>query len=134
MMTDEDDDLLAIEVDADSYATAAVQDTPTVSRTHQTEEAFQAIKATYQAKQHDGNLYTGLISDVPELNINRSSPFSTECGEPTLKVKLDKRQQALFGYVVGELYYDRDFETVVAVQKWMGRAQERIATNGAKTG
>ncbi|OQO02974.1 hypothetical protein B0A48_11257 [Cryoendolithus antarcticus] len=151
-MTAEDDDFLAIEVDANSYATAAVQDTPTVSRTHQTEEAFQAIKATYQAKQQNGNLYAELVSDVPELNIDQSIPSSAAKDEPKPKFKLNKRQQALFGYVAGELYYDRDFETVVrlceragevcvlegkfeaAVQKWKGRAGERMTANGAQTG
>ncbi|OQN96869.1 hypothetical protein B0A48_17423 [Cryoendolithus antarcticus] len=108
-MTDEDDDLLAIEVDAGSYATAAVQDTPTVSRTHQTEEAFQAIKATYQAKHYNGSLYAELISDVPELDLDQSPSSSASFDELKPKRKLDKRQQALFGYVVGELYYDREW-------------------------
>nr|OQO30418.1 hypothetical protein B0A51_03048 [Rachicladosporium sp. CCFEE 5018] len=98
MMTYEDTDLLAIEVDADSYATAAVQDTPTVSRTHQTEEAFQAIKATYQAKQHNGNLYAELIGDFPWLDIEQSPPSSAAKDELKSKLKLDKRQQALFGW------------------------------------
>ncbi|KAK6414382.1 hypothetical protein LTR95_017739, partial [Oleoguttula sp. CCFEE 5521] len=151
-MPEHDDDLLAIEVDADSYATAAVQDTPTVSRTHQTEEAFQAIRATYQAKQHNGNLYAELVSDVPELSIIQSSPSSAGIDGLTPKLKLDKRQQALFGYVVGELYYDREYDRIVrlceradgvcvlegkfeaAVQKWKGRAQERMRAKGAETG
>ena len=62
MDTAGDADPTAIDISADDYARAAATDQATPSaadrnaRTHQTEETFQAEKATYVAKQDNGNV------------------------------------------------------------------------------
>lgn len=146
-MAHEEDPLFAISISTDSYASAALesQSSPTVSRTHQTESAFKTIKASYTAKQHNGSLYAELISAVPSLDLEKA--FGSE-GE---RIVFGKREQALFGYVVGEMWYDGRSERVIrlcermmrvgvlegkfgeAVGRWRGRAEERARSeNGVE--
>ncbi|KAK5171442.1 uncharacterized protein LTR77_004586 [Saxophila tyrrhenica] len=63
----EDNNLFAIEVDADDYADTAADDTPSVSRTHQSRPAFESIKSSYSAKITGGTSYKDLIAAVPVL-------------------------------------------------------------------
>lgn len=113
-MAAEDNDLFAIEVDADDYAETAAADTPAVSRTHQSEAAFQAIKASYEAKVDDGTSYQTLVTSVPTLG----QPLDAEGndsphGTADARVQLNKKDVQLLGYAVGELYYARQFAKVV---------------------
>lgn len=136
-MAEPDNSLFAIEVDTDDYAETAAGDTPSVPRTYQSEADFAAIKASYTAKHDNGNLYTELLQSVPELG--RSSVASR---------KLDKREQLLLGYVVGELYYDREYAEIgdlcervkkscqldaklaAKLERWMERANVRRERQG----
>jgi len=104
-MAEVDNSLFAIEVDTDDYAETAAGDAPSVPRTFQSEADFAAIKASYTAKQDNGNLYAELLQHVPELDSSSSSIGSE--GR-----KLDKREQMLLGYVVGELYYDKEYAEI----------------------
>lgn len=55
-MNDGDLDL-DLDVDADDYAEAAAEDGPSTNdRTHLSDEAFNAIKATYVAKHDNGSV------------------------------------------------------------------------------
>ena len=58
-MTDpeNENDLLAIEVDADDYAETAAGDTPTVSRTYQSEADFQNIKGQLLPLSNENQTY-----------------------------------------------------------------------------
>nr|POE94362.1 meiotic recombination protein rec14 [Quercus suber] len=112
--TDADGGLLAIEVDTDDYADSAAHDTSTVSRTYQSEDAFQAEKRSYTARMYGGpgSNYQELMEAVPAL----SQALGT--GDPDLtvlarKANLSKKNVHLLGYVVGELYYDRDFRRII---------------------
>lgn len=143
-MSDEEDiSLLAIDLGPDNYASTAATDTPTHNpRTHQTEAAFAQIKSSYIAKQDtsQAELYADLIRTAPALD-----PAREEVGlQGEGRVKLNKREQQLLGYVVGELYWDREFERIVdlcdrvfgvcvvdkrlglSLGKWRSRAMERL--------
>lgn len=104
-----DPGLFAIEVDADDYAETAAEDAPAVPRTYQSEADFQAIKSSYSAKidgRSGHSTYDDLITAVPEL----APPSRVED-----LVKLTKKDVQLLGYAVGELYFDRRYEDVVAL-------------------
>ena len=121
-MTDPENPLLSITLDPDNYASAsstASYDTPPVPRTFQTPAAFTNIKTSYTAKQDNGNLYAGLLRAVPELQDSAAAVPSTT----DKRRKLEKREQLLLGYVVGELYYDGEFERVVELCR---RVRERF--------
>ncbi|QIW97494.1 hypothetical protein AMS68_003012 [Peltaster fructicola] len=90
---------LVLDVDADDYAEAAAGDIPSVPRTYQSEEQFQAIKSTYVAKHDGGTSYIDLLKQIPELG-------DSTCSE---KIRLDKKQQLLLGYAAGELYYAKRY-------------------------
>ncbi|KAI7258840.1 hypothetical protein KC343_g3589 [Hortaea werneckii] len=163
----DDNALFAIEVDVDDYADTAAVDNPsasstttnqddavTVSRTFQSASAFQAQKAAYRAKIDWGNLEAELVTAVPALCRNpgptmvagdKGEGRDGEGGEHGKgeKVKLSKKETQLLGYVVGELYFSRQFEGVVdlcqrvlvgceldaktraGVEKWILRSKER---------
>ena len=112
-MSDQDDGLLAIEVDADDYAETAAGDAPTVSRTYQSEEDFQIQKASYNAKLDGNNTYRDLISAVPVLD-NRAGELQNGLGftDGESKVRLSKKDFQLLGYAVAELYYDKQYEKI----------------------
>lgn len=60
-MNGSDDDLLAIDVDPDAYATTAAEDQEAANhadRTHLSDAAFAEIKATYVAKHDNGNVHS----------------------------------------------------------------------------
>jgi hypothetical protein len=104
-MSEPENSLFDIGIDADDYAEAAAEDAPAVDRTHQSEADFLAIKAAYSARQDGGNYYAELLRAVPSL---------ASCqGPEDTKQKLDKRVQMLLGYAVGELYYDGEFARIV---------------------
>lgn len=124
-------------IDVDDSENSADEDAIVVDRTHQSEADFAAVKASYSARQDGGNLYAELVQSVPCL------ADESESGEAD-PVKLDKRQQLLLGYVVGELWYDGEIGRVrevcervlercsfdarlrVAVERWRERAVERL--------
>ncbi|CZT20245.1 uncharacterized protein RCC_06103 [Ramularia collo-cygni] len=110
-MADLDDygDLFAIDVGIDNYAETAANDAPNVSRTFQSEEAFQRIKESYTAKVDTGDNYEALLKTVPVLR----SPDSTSQGGNESKRKLGNKEKNLLGYAVGEMYYDRKFSQVI---------------------
>lgn len=113
-MSDQDDGLLAIEVDADNYAETAAGDAPSVSRTYQSEADFQAIKATYQAKQDGRTTYQDLTSAVPVLEPNnRDDANGPEFSNGHSKVHLSKKDFQLLGYAVGEMYYDKEYQRIL---------------------
>lgn len=111
-MAEAENSLFAIDVDTDDYADAAAEDTPAVDRTFQSEADFAAVKASYTARQDGGDFYSELVQSLPCL---------AENGEGK-GVKLNKPQQLLFGYAVGELYYDGEYGRIVDV---CDRALER---------
>lgn len=116
-MAEADNSLFDISVDADDYADAAAEDTPVVDRTFQSESDFLAVKAAYTARQDGGNLYSELLRNVPVL-------ADDQAPEDDSKVKLDKRDQLLLGYVVGELWYGGEFERVrVVCERVLGRCE-----------
>ncbi|KAK3710105.1 hypothetical protein LTR37_010536 [Vermiconidia calcicola] len=115
-MAEQDNGLFAIEVDADDYAGTAASDTPVMSRTYQSQEAFNSIKASYTANIDGGDT----------------------------KIKLRKKEVQLLGYAAGEMYFERDYENLTAlceraldlceldvkvidsVQRWRERCLERM--------
>lgn len=116
MAEQEDDGLLAIEVDADDYAETAAGDAPAVSRTYQSEADFQTQKAIYSAKIDGGNTYRDLVAAVPVLdNISHGTTKNgLKIGNgDSSKVKLSKKDFQLLGYAVGELYYDKRYEEIL---------------------
>lgn len=151
-MADHGNDLFAIDVDADDYAENAAGDTPSVSRTYQSEADFQAVKAAYQAKVDGGNAYLDLIAAVPVLDHGRSDVDGNGANgvngagvsELTAKVRLGKRDLQLLSYAVGELYYDKlyarllelcgrvrarceiDGKIVESLERWGQRCKERL--------
>jgi hypothetical protein len=153
-MAEPENSLFDIEVDADDYADAAAEDTPVVDRTHQSEADFLKVKETYQARQDGsrGALYSELLEAVPSLAAGAGAASEPEDGsvngngDAAKKVKLDKRSQLLFGYVVGELWYDGEFKEVQrlctrleevceldarvapGVKRWRERAEGRLAS------
>lgn len=145
-MADQENSLLAIEVDADNYAETAAGDVPSVSRTYQSEADFQAQKATYTAKIDGGKTYQDLITAVPILEqdkIDSDSRSGPQNGH--LKVKLSKKDVQLLGYAVGELYYDKEYRRIVdlceriarfcdtdekteeSLRRWTRRCHERLS-------
>lgn len=110
-MDDEDNNLFAIEVDADNYAETAAADTTAVSRTHQSEAAFQAIQSGYSAKVDGGRSYNDFIAAVPVLASPGEAAKDVSNGHA--KVKLGKKDVQQLGYAVGELYYDTDYAGVL---------------------
>jgi hypothetical protein len=124
-MTEPYDPLFAIEVDTDNYAETAATDIPSVSRTHQSEDAFAAIKASYQAKQDHGNIYAELLRTVPLLD--PAVTQKTGDADGAAKPKFGKREQQLLGYTVGELYYDGEYSRIVEV---CGRVREKFEVPG----
>lgn len=124
-------------IDVDDSENSADEDAIVVDRTHQSEADFAAVKASYSARQDGGNLYAELVESVPCL------ADEGESGEAA-PVKLDKRQQLLLGYVVGELWYDGEVGRVrdvcervlerccfdsrlrVAVERWREKAVGRL--------
>lgn len=97
-MLEDEPDIFSIAVDADDYAETAAGDVPAVDRTYQSAEDFAKVKASYVAKHDDGGHREELYKQIPAL----------QSGEPA-QYRLDKRQQALVGYAVGELYYDHQY-------------------------
>lgn len=148
-MAEIDDDLFAIEVDADDYARTAAADTGSVSRTHQSEAAFRAEKASYTAKIDGapGNNYQELLEAVPVL---AQAGILDGADRSENKVKLRKKDIQLLGYVVGELYYDHEFATIItlcarvrtvcdfddkvehSLDRWERRCRERMEESAAK--
>ena len=140
-MAEQENGLFAIEVDADDYAETAAGDTPSVSRTYQSEANFKSIQATYSAKRDGGKTYEDLISAVPILNqpANASDQMNGHS-----RVRLSKKDVQLLGYAVGELYYDREFlwilnlcgrvkeycdvdaKTKESLNRWESRCRERM--------
>nr|POE85465.1 hypothetical protein CFP56_43781 [Quercus suber] len=106
--------LLSIDVDTDDYAETAASDTPTVSRTYQSEDSFQAEKLSYTAKiqGEPGTTYRQLMGALPGVSRILESR-DAESTRLTTKANLSKKDAHLLGYVVGELYYDRDFQRVL---------------------
>jgi len=137
---------LAIEVDADDYAETAAEDVPPVSRTYQSEEAFQAQKAAYSAKIDGGTTYQELIGAVPILtHSNGHSHHQSDCTNGTAKVRMSKKEIQLLGYAVGEMYCDRRYHEIIglcdrvyalceiddktcqSLRKWTTRCRERVS-------
>ncbi|TKA23482.1 hypothetical protein B0A50_07509 [Salinomyces thailandicus] len=116
-MADSADGLFAIEVDTDDYAETAAADTPTVSRTFQSETAFQAQKASYTAKIDDGDIHAQLIQELESQT--RQSEAASKLVRGNSKVKLSKKETVLLGYAVGELYYLRNFQKGLEVCEWV---------------
>ena len=137
--------LLAIEVDADDYAETAAGDTPSVSRTYQSDADFTDIKATYQAKQDGHSTYNDLVSAVPALGFDNSHGINDHViGDGGCRPKLSKKDLQLLGYAVGELYFDKEYSRVLelcervrgkcevdtrvseSLDKWERRCRERM--------
>lgn len=152
IMAEPDNALFAIEVDTEDYAGAAAADTEPVSRTHQSQAQFAAVKASYQAKQDNGNHYAEMLRTVPLLGSQVASNSShSDCSSDLdQKSKLGKREQLLLGYTVGELYYDGEYATIVELcervkqrfetdkklavnlEKWSRRAGEKMVVKGSE--
>lgn len=144
-MADQEDGLLAIEVDADGYAKTAAGDTPSVSRTYQSEANFHAIKTSYAAKQDGDNTYQDLIAAVPALKSNDTPALNrSEQSNGHAKVRLGKKDLHLLGYAVGEMYFDKEYlrilelcnrvrercdvdaKTVENLDRWERRCRDRL--------
>lgn len=142
-MAEQDNNLFAIEVNADDCAETAESDTHAVSRTYQSEDAFQAIKDTYAAKTDIGNAHQELIAAVPVLGLH---PPGERCQDRGVgKVKLGKKDIQLLGYAVGQLYYRKDHEGMIdlcervqqrceidtktagSLERWIGRCKARMS-------
>ena len=135
-----DNELLAIEVGPDDYAETAASDAPSVDRTFQSKEDFEAVKANYEAKAVDISPYKELLKAAPVLACNNSRSNH----ENASTTRLNKRDVQLLHYAIGELYYDKRFTDVVALceriqlscevdrktnealTRWMTRAQQRM--------
>lgn len=122
----DDNALFAIEVDADDYAEPAAGDTPTVSRTYQSEEAFQAIKESYSAKIDGGKSYENLIAAIPVLAEENDVSENAEDVKHAFangggsKMKLSKKDIQLLHYATGEMYYERNYTGLMSL---CGRAR-----------
>lgn len=103
-------DLFAIDVGVDNYAETAAADAPRVSRTFQSEEQFEKIKASYTAKIDTGNNYQALLKVIPVLDEQHTGHHRHGT---VAKAKLGNKDKYLLGYAVGEMYYDRKFSEVV---------------------
>lgn len=140
-MAEQDNELFAIEVDADDYAETAAGDTPPVSRTFQSEADFQAQKATYSAKIDGGKTYEDLVAAVPVLDAS----FCESVVNDYSKTRLSKKDIQLLGYAIGELYYDKDYQrllelcerishccevdekTTQSLSRWMQKCYDRLS-------
>lgn len=123
MAEPEENSLFAIDVDTDDYATAAAADTPAPApedRTYQSPAAFASVKSSYVARQDAGDHYAELRRNLPCLE-DPASP----------RLPLDKRDQLLLGYVVGELWYDGRKGEVRGLCK---RVLERCVVEGRARG
>lgn len=148
-MSEGDNELLAIDVDADDYAETAAGETPLVSRTYQSEADFERQKASYTAKVDSGNTYNDLITAVPVLRDDgdkRATHGTAAATNGDTKARLSKKEIQLLGYAVGELYYDGEYAEVVdlcgrvrdvcdidtktddSLNRWVLRCHERLAT------
>lgn len=150
MAEPDENELLAIEVDPDDYASTAAGDTPSsVSRTYQSEADFQVQKASYTAKIDGGKSYTDLILSIPALathtNPNQSNSNGSVMNNGHEKITLTKKQVQLLGYAVGELYFDAryadlcqlcervrsecvvDEKLVQSLERWERRSRERMS-------
>jgi hypothetical protein len=132
-MADQEDGLLAIEVDADDYAETAAGDTPSVSRTYQSEPDFQAIKTSYAAKQDGNNTYQDLIAAVPALKSNDALALNrSEQSTGHAKVRLGKKDLQLLGYAVGEMYFDKEYARILELcHRVRGRCDVDAKTVGS---
>jgi len=115
-MAETENGFLAIEVDADDYTETAAADVPPVSRTYQSEEAFQAQKAAYSAKIDGGTTYEDLVAAIPILADSKGhSHHQSGLCNGVAKVRMSKKEIQLLGYAVGELYYDRRYHEVISL-------------------
>ena len=132
MSESDTNELFGIELDTDNYAEAAAEDTPTVSRTYQSEADFQAVKASYIAKQDYGNTYKDLLKALPELDDNGDGVVQA-CGAPNGQVKrrLGKKDGQLLGYAVGELYYDGEYKRIIELSENVERSYDIDAKTAA---
>ena len=153
MSNDIDNSLFAIQIGADDYAETAAEDTPTVSRTFQSEADFQAQKASYHAKIDNGNNYAALIEAVPVLAEDDETDLNpqdangaefTDVSSIQSKTKLGKRNTQLLGYAAGEMYYLGQFAGLIdlcervqrrclldekleeSLERWRRRCRERM--------
>ena len=113
-MADQENELFAIEVDADDYAESAATDAPSVPRTYQSEADFQKQKASYSAKNNYGSTYKDLLTAVPVLHDGMSANHTNQGHtEHDARVKLSKKDVQLLGYAAGEMYFDKDFGSIL---------------------
>lgn len=144
-MADQENGLLAIELDADDYAETAAGDIPSASRTYQSEADFQAQKAAYTTKIDGSTTYRDLIASVPILQGSSDLTKTPALSDGHSRVKLSKKDAQLFGYAVGELYYDKEYtkildlcervgrlcdvdeKTAESLHRWTRRCKERIS-------
>lgn len=105
--------LWAVEVDPDAYAETAAGDLPSLPRTFQSEQDYQAVRASYMAKQEVGSSYADLLHAIPELRYSTAEKQIHENdANERKKPKLGKKEQQLLGYAVGELYLSRQFAEI----------------------
>ncbi|GAB7348171.1 hypothetical protein MBLNU459_g6181t1 [Dothideomycetes sp. NU459] len=126
MSADGGDDILAIDVSTEDYASAAAADQEVPEdvgmnpRTLQTEEDFQAQKASYSAKIDAGNIYTHLQTfdpPFPPPSTTTTAPAPSSSVDAP-RSSLDKKQFQLVAAAVAELYFRRDYARVVAIADW----------------
>ncbi|PSK34580.1 hypothetical protein B9Z65_8906 [Elsinoe australis] len=127
-MNDGDLDL-DLDVDADDYAEAAAEDIPSTNdRTHLSDEAFNAIKATYVAKHDNGSIYKSLLTALPDPGLTTEGPSGD--GKPT-KPALSNKHIQLVSAAAGELYYFKNYEQLIDLIAWL---RERYDIDGSGTG
>ncbi|KAF2209067.1 hypothetical protein CERZMDRAFT_100817 [Cercospora zeae-maydis SCOH1-5] len=118
--------------DDDEAAESAAGDrSSTVNRTFQSEEEFQKQKASYSAKIYSGKGLLGeLVERVPQLGKGNGEENS-EKGKEKGKIRLGKKEVQFLGYVVGEMYYDREYEGILEL---CGRVREKVMGVGEGEG
>ncbi|GAB7361503.1 hypothetical protein MBLNU230_g1559t1 [Neophaeotheca triangularis] len=128
-----DTGLQAITTDPDLYALPLASDTPITPhpRGHQTESQFLSQKKTYTPLQPQlGDSYAHFVARLDELQASSQQPNQANDSDeekerakkeekekkeedtpaaPQPKPRLSKKDFALLGYAVGELYYLRRF-------------------------
>lgn len=132
----DDTGLLAIDVNVDDYAETAAGDTPSVSRTFQSEEDFLAQRNSYSARVDNGNQYAEFLKAVPV--------FADSLAVSGERIKLTKKEYQLLGYAAGELYFDHKFAKLLdlcdmveercevdvklreSLDRWRGRARAKM--------
>ncbi|GAB7348172.1 hypothetical protein MBLNU459_g6181t2 [Dothideomycetes sp. NU459] len=152
MSADGGDDILAIDVSTEDYASAAAADQEVPEdvgmnpRTLQTEEDFQAQKASYSAKIDaaqactynkkrkkekietttdavlfaPAQIYTHLQTfdpPFPPPSTTTTAPAPSSSVDAP-RSSLDKKQFQLVAAAVAELYFRRDYARVVAIADW----------------